>query len=122
MEQKPVVNWQSPETTPEVEKYESESFWIAVKSLVKDGWRESVFEAQYVNKPLEYDESDSDCENPLDDNHFVNVDGEPMEAVGWYCVRDHSEFSDFYEPITFGKEYVLLGWGNYIKPDFTPNS
>lgn len=119
MDTTPVVNWQSPEKTPEVKTDEVKEFWVAVRFQKKDGWGDAVFSAQYVNKPLEYADDDPDCENEPVNDFFVTCDGEPMESVGWFSVKSHSEFEDYYQPIFFNKEYILLGWAEYIKPEFS---
>ena len=53
---KPVVDWQSPEITPNVPKGETKTFWLAVSSNIRGEFKTFVFDAQYVNKPLEYAE------------------------------------------------------------------
>ncbi len=115
---RPVVNWKKPEQIPHVEKGETVTFWIAVRYKRKDEWETSIFDAQYVNKPLEYADDDLDNECPLDDDHFCNEDGEAMAAEGWFNLLNHPEFSSFYEPISFSDDYELLGWGDYLKPEF----
>lgn len=115
---RPVVDWQSPQTTPDVPKGETKTFWIAVQFKRKGEWHKSVFDAQYVNKPLEYAEDDINCECPLDDEHFVSHDGDPIEAVGWHSVMEHADFSGYYEQIIFNEDRELLGWGDYLKPEF----
>ncbi len=117
---KPIVNWQDPKTTPSVSKYDMDMFWLAVKLTRSNGESENhVFSAFYMNKPLEYSESDSENEYPLDDHHHVDVDGYPVEAVGWHRSLGHSDFDNYYEPITFNSDYQLLGWGEYLEPEFT---
>lgn len=112
---KPVVDWQSPDDKPHVPKGESEMFWIAVNSRRSDGsFKTYVFDAQYLNQPLELNEEGE----PFNENQMVDIDGDWLEAVGWYSLKEHSEFPEFYEPINFNEDYVLLGWGMYQKPDF----
>lgn len=118
MSNKPVVEWQSPETAPDVLKGETKTFWLAVSSKVKDGFKTFIFDAQYVNKPLEYAEDDIECEFPLDDECFVTIDGYPIDSVGWHSVREHEDFDGYYTKISFNENYVLLGWAEYEKPDF----
>ena len=118
MDTKPIVNWQSPETVPNVPKDETETFWVAVKRKTQTGWRKFVFDAQYVNKPLEFEEDDTEKQFPLSDDYFVDEDGQPTECVGWFSLREHADFSGYYEPLTFNSEYILLGWGKYQTPEF----
>ncbi|WED23048.1 3'-5' exoribonuclease [Vibrio sp. JC009] len=115
---KPVIDWQSPETTPDIPKGETKTFWLATRYKRKDKWHTAVFDAQYVNKPLEYAEDDSDKECPLDDEHFVDCDGCPIEALGWHSLKEHADFHGYYEPIVFNEERELLGWGEYLAPEF----
>lgn len=114
MDIRPVVNWQSPEAMPNVAKGEVEKFWLAMRIKRKGEWFTTVIDAQYVNKPLEYDE-DGDL---LDDDCFVNEDGDPINALGWHHVMEHADFDGYYEPIEFDAERELLGWGQYLKPEF----
>ena len=118
MDIRPVVDWQSPETTPNVPKGETKTFWIATRFKRRGEWKTAVFDAQYVNKPLEYAEDDIEKEYPLDDDHFVNEDGEAMEAIGWHSLMEHADFHGYYEPIVFSEDRELLGWGEYQKPKF----
>lgn len=112
---KPVVEWQDPTTVPDVPKYETKTFWVVVESF----GRQHVFDAQYCNKILDYKEDDPDCEDePLDPYHFVTQDGEPIDCVGWYDVRNHQDFDGYYEPLNFNDHYKLLAWAEYEKPDF----
>lgn len=115
----PWVYWQSPDVVPEVAKGEAETFWIAVKYLRKGEWQTTVFDAQYVNKPIEFAPDDTELEYPLDDDHFVDGNGDPVAALGWHSLLNHPEFSSYYEGISFNDEYVLLGWAKYCKPAFT---
>lgn len=116
---RPVVNWQSPEKTPEVKKGEIQIFWLAVKSKARNGneWRKYTFPAYYINKPLEYADDDIDKMEPLDDDHHVDTDGYPISSIGWHNELEHADFSGYYEPISFREDYVLLGWGEYLTPE-----
>nr|WP_319552409.1 hypothetical protein [uncultured Vibrio sp.] len=117
---RPVVDWQSPEATPNVPKGETKTFWLAILRKRRDGSQAvMVLDAQYVNKPLEYAEDDIAKECPLDDECFVSEDGDPIESVGWHCLMEHADFDGYYRPISFDENYELLGWGEYITPDFT---
>lgn len=118
---KPIVDWQDPETTPNVDKYSKDLFWIAVKSKVGSAegeWRVFVYPAYFINKPLEYSEDDLDKIEPLDDDHHVDVDGYPVAAVGWHSELSHADFCNYYEKISFRDEYALLGWAEYEPPEF----
>ena len=114
---RPIVAWNSPNIAPTSEKM----FLVAIQHTY---YRQStnehivstlVFNAQYVNRPLEVDSNGE----PTNDHHFVNDDGEPIEAIGWYSVKEHSEFDNYYEPLQFYEDYVLLGWAEYQVPEFT---
>ena len=111
-----MVDWQSPETIPVVPKYGIEVFWLAVEATIKGEKQIVVFDALYINKPLEYENSDD--EEPLDSDYHVDLDGHPIQAIGWHRALEHEEFSNYYEQINFNDDYVLLGWGEYLKPDF----
>lgn len=115
---RPVVHWNSPETIPDVPKGETKTFWLATRYKRRGEWVEVVFDAQYVNKPLEYAEDDDEKEWPLDDDHFVNEDGEPIEATGWHSLMEHADFHGYYEPVVFGDDREFLGWAEYQKPEF----
>ena len=112
-----VVEWKSPELTPDVKKYDQELFWIAVRSKWSDSEpsRTSVYLAHYINKPLELDEDGE----PLSDDCFVDTDGAYMDAVGWHDQYEHHDFSGFYQKVNFSEKLVLLGWAEYQPPEFT---
>lgn len=115
--QPPVVFWRSAEEVPAVEVGELTKFWIAVLShhKLKDG-KPSVFVfcASYANKPLLLNEDGE----PTADDYHTNEDGDPVEAVGWMNEFHHPEFSGYYESITFNDKYQLLGWAEYVKPEW----
>lgn len=112
MKQKaPDVAWQPASKTPEVHKGELQLFWIAVKT----DQGVAVYLANYINKPLELDEND----DPVDDDHFVDTDGQPMAAVGWHNEYDHPDFSGYYEKMQFNEHRELLGWAEYVPPVWT---
>ncbi|MBD1583472.1 hypothetical protein [Pseudoalteromonas sp. S16_S37] len=115
--QKPIVDWQPPEKTPDVKKGEANSFWVAVRRNHNGSSWDCIFDAQYVNKPLEYASDDPDKEEPIGD-YFEDSDGMPVSAIGWHNTLNHPEYSSYYEPITFDENNVLVGWGKYLKPDF----
>ena len=117
---KPVVVWNDPKLTPTIPLNSEKTFWVAIQSTNyssstnEQTVKQVVFDAQYVNRPLEID---SDGE-PTNDDHFVNEDGEPIETIGWYSVKEHSDFNGYYEPLELGDDYVLLGWAEYQAPEF----
>lgn len=114
-EQMTIVNWNSPQNTPLVEEGSTKEFWIAVETNYPNREKtRRVFSAQYVNMPVETD----DDGEPNTDNYLVDCDGEPLSCVGWHSVKDHADFYDYYEPLSFTDEYKLLGWADYIKPEF----
>lgn len=115
---KPTVNWQSPLSIPVVQKGDSDVFWLATRIRRGNDWAVVVFDAQYVNNPLEYADSDIEKEEPLGEP-FYTEDGEPIDAVGWHSVMEHVDFNGYYEPIVFDENRELLGWGLYLKPEFT---
>lgn len=113
--QQTIVNWNKPSETPQVEVGTTKEFWIAVESRYPNRQvRQYVFCAQYVNMPVYIDDEGE----PNTDDYLVTVDGEPFHAVGWHSVKNHADFDNYYEPLTFNEEYVLLGWADYIKPEF----
>ena len=120
MNTRPIADWQSPDTVPNVPKNETKQFWVAVRRKShNEEWRKFVFDAQYVNKPLEYDKDDPDHEDePINDDYFVDEDGAPMEAIGWHSLMEHADFDGYYTPLAFGDDYELLGWSEYLKPEF----
>ena len=118
---KPMVDWQSPDLLPNVKDGDSETFWIAVQRNRNGESPIFVFDAQYINKPLKFDDEDLDQEEPLGD-YLEDSDGRPVEAIGWYSTLSHPEYSSYYEPLSFDKDNVLLGWGEYLKPDFKQGS
>lgn len=114
---RPSVEWNKPELIPSVEKGEMQLFWIAVLSQWNPDQepKQHVFLAHYVNKPLELDE---DGESILPDP-FEDCDGDYVSAVGWHDEHNHPDFNGYYEPITFNEQYKLLGWAEYLPPEFT---
>lgn len=115
MSTKPIVDWQSPDSVPDVPKDETETFWVAVEFTRGNGeTSRCVYDAQFVNKPVEFDEEGE----PLSDDYFVTEDGDPVSAVGWHSLKEHADFDGYYDPLPFSDDYVLLGWAVYEKPDF----
>ncbi len=114
---KPIV-WIKPDVLPTVKVGKSKEFWVAIEVTRKDKKPEVVcFLSNYLNKPIAFyvdDSADTGC--PLD---YVLSDecGQSIDAVGWHSNREHYEFDDFYEPLTFSDSYVLLAWAEYTPPD-----
>jgi len=99
-------NWNSPESTPVVPIGTEKQYWIAIKT--SEG-KECVFIAHYQNRPLA-DEGDDEA------YELIDLDGEPIESVGWVDCKEHSEFDNYYTPISFNEHYELLGWAECIAP------
>ena len=113
------VDWKHPSQVPDVPKGETVEYWVAAKRIHKNLHGEiiervDVFTAQYVNKPVNLDENNE----PDSDDYFCDIDGYPISAVGWFGVQDHADFDDFYTPLFYTDEHILLGWAEYIKPIF----
>lgn len=113
----PQVIWQLPSITPEVPKGENQLFWVAVQTRWSEGEqpKTEVYLANYINKPLELDDNGE----PIDDEHFVDTDGQPMSAVGWHNQYDHPDFNGYYEKMQFSDKCKLLGWAEYQPPVWT---
>ena len=111
-----VVEWQKPESTPVVEVGDEKEFWIAIEATRPNKPAKIyTFLAQYQNRPYEEGEEELNGDEPL-----VNVDGEYISSVGWVMCKQHTEFDNFYEPISFNDNYKLLGWAEYVAPEFNP--
>ncbi len=109
------VKWNCPQETPDVKIGESTEFWVAVEVTDRnDNVSNVVFCAQYTNMPVSFD----DDGEPDTDYHLVSEDGEAISAVGWHSVKDHYDFDNFYVELPFSDKYKLLGWCDYIKPEF----
>lgn len=117
MDKKPVVNWQSPELVPQVKVGESETFWIAVQRHGNGASPIYVFDAQYINMPLNYAPDDIHKEDPVGE-YCEDSCGYPVDTVGWHSTLNHPEYSSYYEPISFDENNVLMGWAKYQKPEF----
>lgn len=115
----PTVKWQAPDNKPVVKADEYELFWMATRSKNCHGeWNEPIVRlAQYVNKPLVYAEDHEEGDEPIN-SYLITVDGEPFEAIGWFDIKNHAEFDDYYEPIVFREGFELLGWAEYAPPEF----
>ena len=109
---KPTINWNPPESVPDVPEGEEKLFWITTASK-ETGFKPHVSLAHYQNVPLKVDEDG----NPIDDC-FYNPDGEPIESIGWVEQYEHYEFNRFYEGIVFNDDYRLLGWAECQPPVF----
>jgi hypothetical protein len=111
------LTWNKPESTPVVEHGTEEFFWIAVESRFNKDKKPKVFVflALYQNRPLSLDEDG----NPDNDDYLSDTSGEPIESVGWVENKSHYDFEDFYVPLSFNDDYKLLGWAEYVAPEFT---
>lgn len=108
------MKWQKPEVTPIVPVGGEQEFWVAVEvSRNENPPKIYTFLAQYQNRPYEEGVLDED-----DDEALVNVDGEYVSSVGWVMLKSHVEFDNYYEPISFNNNYKLLGWAEYVPPEF----
>jgi hypothetical protein len=105
------VNWNKPDLIPAVEQGKEEPYWIAVKT---DKGKAFVFMAYYQNRPLEIDEH-----GEHNDDCLINFDGDPIGSVGWVDAKQHVDFDDYWESLTFNEHYQLLGWADYNPPKFT---
>jgi len=114
MSQRPIVDWNKPDQIPPVEKFAMDVYWIAVETHWRGKPEVCVFLAHYINKPLEMDENDE----PTDPNAHINEDGEYVEAIGWHSEQEHPDFNGYYSPISFNDKYKLLGWAEYLPPEF----
>jgi hypothetical protein len=114
------LNWQKPETTPVVPKGDELEFWVAIESTRVNphnqvsSTRTYTFLAQYQNRPLETDEDGE----YLDDDYLTDVNGEPVESIGWVSCKAHDDFDNFYEKLDFNENYKLLAWAEYTAPEF----
>lgn len=111
------VKWQSPDTAPDVELGGEKEFWIAVKSIRDGVEREHTFLANYLNKPKLLDDEGNVTDECVD-WLLSNDDSNEVEAIGWHSSKEHAEYSNWYEPITFSENYALLGWAEYNAPPF----
>lgn len=108
------LNWNSPDKTPEVEIGTEEEFWIAVDSRYSG--KTHVFLAYYQNRPLDLDEDGY----PIDEDVCLyDTNSEPIASVRWTHLKEHECYENYYTPIEFSEDYVLLGWAEYQEPKFT---
>ena len=114
--QPPIVEWNAPDTVPEVKLGTEKLFWIAVKAE----WNEApqVFTALYQKRPVIIDD---DGELTLGCDNWVlhSPDGDYVDSVGWVENKTTSEFDDYFEAFSFNEHYMLLGWAEYQAPEFT---
>ena len=112
-----VIKWEHPALCPTVERGTEKEFWVAVEVNVEAPKNNKIkvvtFLAQYQNRP--YKEGDEDV---INDDYLVNTDGEYVNSIGWVTCQSHYEFDNYYELITFNEYYKLLGWAEYIPPEF----
>jgi len=108
-----MINWNSPESIPQVKIGTEELFWIARLSVTTK--KQSVYLAYYQNRPFHENEEDE----VILEEVLADEDGDYISSVGWVSIKQHYEFENYYEPIYFGKEYKLLGWAEYAPPEFT---
>ena len=101
--------WNKPEFTPLVEEGKEEQFWIAVEN---DKGKVFVFPAHYQNRPL--DENGDNYDDALED-----LNGDAVGSVGWVDLKQHVDYDNFWEALTFNDNYKLLGWAVYTPPEFT---
>lgn len=110
--------WNKPDILPPVGKDDIETYWVAIRMTrhphCGDTVDTVVFPAQYMNMTLSLDGDGY----PTNDDYLKNIDGDPVEAIGWHTVRDHEEFENYYPPLEFSDDYVLLGWAEYEVPEF----
>ena len=101
------LKWNKPSQVPKIMTGTEELFWVAVQSKYSE--EPKVFLAFYQDRPLE--EDNDDC--------LINVDGEAISSIGWVDCKEHCDFADYYTPLGFDNDYVLLGWAEYVPPLFT---
>jgi len=114
------LNWQKPEAIPVVPEGDEIQFWIAIESTRVNphnqvtSTRSYTFLAQYQNRPLETDEYGE----YIDDDYLTDINGEPVESIGWVSCKAHDDFENFYELLDFNENYKLLAWAEYTAPVF----
>lgn len=111
------IQWQSPDTVPDVELGGEKEYWIAVKYFRKGVEHEAVYLANYLNKPKLLDDN-GDVTDEAADWLLSNDDYSEVEAIGWHSSKEHADYSCWYESIVFNENYVLLGWAEYNAPPF----
>lgn len=112
--QKPIVQWNSPEITPKVKAGEEALYWIAVKS----SHGIIVFSTYYQNRPIITDFETGDLTKECEEWILYN-DCKAINSVGWMKLQDSKEYDEYYSPYEFCDEYKLLGWAEYTTPKFT---
>lgn len=106
------VEWNTPESVPDVEKGTEKEFWVAVRS--EHAEKDLVLVAHYQNRPLEFD-----ADGEAMGDFLITPDGEPHHSVGWVLRTEHEDFDGFYTAFQFSEKYCLLGWAEYVPPVFT---
>lgn len=106
------VEWNTPESVPDVEKGTEKEFWVAVRS--EHAEKDLVLVAHYQNRPLEFDD-----DGEASGDFLTTPDGEPHHSVGWVLRTEHEDFDGFYTAFQFSEKYCLLGWAEYVPPVFT---
>jgi hypothetical protein len=104
------VDWNAPDKPPIVERWNSKQCWIAVESAGQV--RTSL--ARYQNYPLEQ------CEDGcIDERTMFNEDDEAVNSVGWHVDKSSATNEDLFVEIEFSDTYRLLGWAEYLLPEFS---
>lgn len=113
------LKWQKPEETPSVEIGTETKYWIAIE--VKNPKTETTtiktLLAYYQNRP--FDQEKYDIGEIGDEDALVNCDGDYVDSVGWVSCKEHVEFENYYTPFNLDNNAKLMGWAEYIPPEFT---
>lgn len=113
-----IPDWKPASTLPDVPKGEAQIFWIAIKSGEGEEALIEVYKAQYVNKPLVFDDDDIHHQTPIYPC-FMDENDNPVEAVGWYWTDQYcNEYSCWFNWIRFSAIGQLVGWAEYVPPQF----
>ncbi len=105
------IKWNNPEVAPDVELGTEKRFWIAVLGRAGGVF---VYDALYQNRPVIIDDNDIQADWVVHDR-----DGEPHHSVGWVDSIEAEDFDYFHSEIQFTENYKLMGWAEYVKPEFT---
>lgn len=100
-----VVEWQSPESVPDVKQGSAKTFWICCEN---ENGKRYTYSAVYLNFPIE----------SHDDHEYFDDNGDPFDAIGWYENRTHESYDTYVEQIIFSEHYRLIGWADYKTPEF----
>lgn len=112
------IKWQSPGSVPDVQLGGEKLFWLAVKSVRGGVEHEAVYLANYLNKPKVYNDKGDLTDECIDWLLTNDWEEEGIDAVGWFDSKAHPDYENWYEPINFNEDYVLLGWAEYNAPPF----